>query len=99
MDFLSDEEPQALIDALGAKADIVLSDMAANTVGHQQTDHLRTMALVEARLGYAPGIFARGGTYVAKVLAGGGGTDMVARVKRNWKSVQQATSTSRTKET
>src|SRR3546814_17867490 len=55
MDFLSDEAPQALIDALGAKADIVLSDMAANTVGHQQTDHLRTMALVEAGLEFATG--------------------------------------------
>src|SRR3546814_8772495 len=90
MDFLSDEAPQALIDALGAKADIVLSDMAANTVGHQQTDHLRTMALVEAGLDFATGILADGGTYVAKVLAGGADKDLVAALKRNFQSVKHA---------
>jgi 23S rRNA (uridine2552-2'-O)-methyltransferase len=47
MDFMDDEAPETLKDALGGPADIVLSDMAANTVGHQQTDHLRTMSLVE----------------------------------------------------
>ncbi|API58383.1 rRNA methyltransferase [Tardibacter chloracetimidivorans] len=90
MDFLSDEAPQALIGALGAKADIVLSDMAANTVGHQQTDHLRTMALVEAGLDFATGILADGGTYVAKVLAGGADKDLVAALKRNFQSVKHA---------
>src|SRR3546814_8059756 len=82
MDFLSDEAPQALIDALGAKADIVLSDMAANTVGHQQTDHLRTMDLVEAGLDFATGILADGGTYVEKVLEGG--EDKEERQSKFW---------------
>lgn len=90
MDFLADEAPQALIDALGAKAELVLSDMAANTVGHQQTDHLRTMALVEAGLDFATQILADGGTYVAKVLAGGADKDLVAALKRNFRSVKHA---------
>src|SRR5690349_8605402 len=53
MDFMSDEAPERLREALGGPADIVLSDMAANTVGHPQTDHLRTMGLVEAGLDFA----------------------------------------------
>ena len=48
MDFMDEAAPERLREALGGNADLVLSDMAANTVGHQQTDHLRTMALVEA---------------------------------------------------
>ena len=48
MDFMDDAAPDALKEALGGPADLVLSDMAANTVGHPQTDHLRTMGLVEA---------------------------------------------------
>ena len=53
MDFMDEDAPGRLKDALGGAADLVLSDMAANTVGHQQTDHLRTMALVEAEIGRA----------------------------------------------
>lgn len=90
MDFLADEAPQALVGALGARADIVLSDMAANTVGHQQTDHLRTMALVEAGLQFATEILADGGTYVAKVLAGGADKDLVAELKRHFRTVKHA---------
>ncbi len=90
MDFLADDAPQALIERLGAKADIVLSDMAANTVGHQQTDHLRTMALVEAGLEFATQILAEGGTFVAKVLAGGADNELVAALKRNFRSVKHA---------
>ena len=58
------------VAALGGPADLILSDMAANTVGHQQTDHLRTMALVEAGLQFATEVLKPGGAYVAKVLAG-----------------------------
>src|SRR5919202_4500052 len=53
MDFMDEAAPERLREALGGSADLVLSDMAANTVGHQQTDHLRTMALVEAGLEFA----------------------------------------------
>lgn len=90
MDFLADDAPAKLTDALGAKADIVLSDMAANTVGHQQTDHLRTMALVEAGLEFAAEILADGGAYVAKVLAGGADKELVAALKRHFRTVKHA---------
>ena len=64
--------------------------MAANTVGHQQTDHLRTMALVEAGLEFAREVLRPGGAYVAKVLAGGADNQLVAEMKRSFSSVKHA---------
>ena len=90
MDFMDDAAPDRLKEALGGPADLVLSDMAANTVGHQQTDHLRTMALVEAGLEFAKEARRPGGAYVAKVLAGGADNDLVAQLKRNFASVKHA---------
>ena len=90
MDFMSDEAPALLAEALGGPADIVLSDMAANTVGHQQTDHLRTMALVEAGCLFASEVLRPGGTYVAKVLAGGADHGLVAELKRLFTTVKHA---------
>ena len=90
MDFMAEDAPQRIKDALGGPADLVLSDMAANTVGHQQTDHLRTMALVEAGLEFAREILRPGGAYVAKVLAGGADNQLVAELKRNFASVKHA---------
>ena len=90
MDFLDEDAPQRLKDALGGPADIVLSDMAANTVGHQQTDHLRTMALVEAGLEFATEVLRPGGAYVAKVLAGGADNQLVAEMKRHFTTVKHA---------
>jgi 23S rRNA (uridine2552-2'-O)-methyltransferase len=90
MDFMDDAAPQQLKQALGGTADLVLSDMAANTVGHQQTDHLRTMALVEAGLEFAREILRPGGAYVAKVLAGGADSQLVAELKRSFSSVKHA---------
>ena len=79
-----------LTEALGGPADIVLSDMAANTVGHPQTDHLRTMGLVEAGMDFACQELRPGGVYVAKVLAGGADNDLVAELKRNFTAVKHA---------
>nr|WP_295371371.1 RlmE family RNA methyltransferase [uncultured Sphingosinicella sp.] len=90
MDFMDDEAPERLREALGGPADLVLSDMAANTVGHPQTDHLRTMALVEAGLLFATEILRPGGAYVAKVLAGGADNDLVAELKKNFAAVKHA---------
>ena len=90
MDFMDEDAPDKLKAALGGPADLVLSDMAANTVGHQQTDHLRTMALVEAGLHFAKDVLRPGGAYVAKVLAGGADNDLVAELKRNFSSVKHA---------
>ena len=90
MDFMDETAPGALHEALGGPADLVLSDMAANTVGHQQTDHLRTMALVEAGLEFAREVLRPGGVYVAKVLAGGADNELVAELKRNFATVKHA---------
>src|SRR4051794_25927953 len=90
MDFMDEDAPSRLKDALGGPADLVLSDMAANTVGHQQTDHLRTMALVEAGLEFATEVLRPGGAYVAKVLAGGADNQLVAELKRSFSSVKHA---------
>jgi 23S rRNA (uridine2552-2'-O)-methyltransferase len=90
MDFLAEDAPKKLREALGGDADIVLSDMAANTVGHPQTDHLRTMALVEAGLEFAGEVLKPGGSYVAKVLAGGADNSLVAELKRRFTTVKHA---------
>jgi 23S rRNA (uridine2552-2'-O)-methyltransferase len=90
MDFMLDAAPGLLADSLGAQADLVLSDMAANTVGHPQTDHLRTMALVEAGMAFAADILRPGGAYVAKVLAGGADNHLVAELKRLFTTVKHA---------
>ena len=90
MDFMDDAAPVQLKDALGSPADLVLSDMAANTVGHPQTDHLRTMALVEAGMLFATEVLRPGGAYVAKVLAGGADHNLVAELKRHFTTVKHA---------
>ncbi len=90
MDFMDEEAPAVLENALGGKADLVMSDMAANTVGHKQTDHLRTMGLVEAGAWFAIENLAPGGTYLAKVLAGGTDNEMLKLLKQHFKTVKHA---------
>jgi 23S rRNA (uridine2552-2'-O)-methyltransferase len=90
MDFMDEDAPDKLREALAGEADLVLSDMAANTVGHPQTDHLRTMALVEAGMEFATEVLRPGGAYVAKVLAGGADNDLVAELKRHFTTVKHA---------
>ena len=91
MDFMDDDAPAQLKEALGVDhADLVMSDMAANTVGHPQTDHLRTMALVEAGMEFATEVLKPGGAYVAKVLAGGADNNLVAQLKRHFATVKHA---------
>lgn len=90
MDFMADEAPAALQAGLDGQPDLVMSDMAANTVGHKQTDHLRTMGLVEAAAWFAIENLANGGTFVAKVLAGGTDTELLGLLKKHFKSVKHA---------
>lgn len=90
LDFMDDTAPDQLKQALGGPADLVLSDMAANTVGHPQTDHLRTMGLVEAALDFAGDVLRPGGAFVAKVLAGGADNNLVAELKRRFTTVKHA---------
>lgn len=90
MDFMDDSAPEALARALDGPPDLVMSDMAANTVGHKQTDHLRTMGLVEAGAWFAIENLAPGGTYLAKVLAGGTDTELLALLKKHFRTVKHA---------
>ena len=90
MDFTDEAAPERLREALGGPADLILSDMAANTVGHPQTDHLRTMGLIEAALDFATEILRPGGAFVAKVLAGGADNQLVAALKKNFATVKHA---------
>ena len=90
LDFMDEAAPERLKQALSGPADLVLSDMAANTVGHPQTDHLRTMALVEAGLEFAKEVLRPGGAFIAKVLAGGTDTQLLAELKRHFTTVKHA---------
>lgn len=90
MDFMDDSAPGLLVEALGGAPDLVISDMAANTVGHKATDHLRTMGLVETAAHFAIENLSIGGAFVAKVLAGGTDTDLLALLKRHFTTVKHA---------
>lgn len=90
MDFMDDAAPDRLKEALGAPPDLVLSDMAANTVGHAQTDHLRTMALVEAAAWFAIENLVDGGAFVAKVFAGGTDDALLKVLKQHFRTVKHA---------
>jgi len=91
MDFMDEAAPDRLREAIGTdQVDLVMSDMAANTVGHPQTDHLRTMGLVEAGMEFASQVLRPGGAYVAKVLAGGADNNLVAELKRHFATVKHA---------
>ena len=90
LDFMADEAPGLLSNTLDGPPDLVISDMAANTVGHKQTDHLRTMALVETAAHFAVEVLAEGGSFVAKGFAGGTDAELLALLKRHFRSVKHA---------
>jgi 23S rRNA (uridine2552-2'-O)-methyltransferase len=87
-DFLDADAPEVLRAALGGNpADVVMSDMAAPTTGHRQTDHLRTTMLGEAAADFAASVLRPGGHFVAKVFQGGAGSELLAMLKRDFASV------------
>ena len=88
MDFNDEDAPERLKAMLGGQADVVLSDMAANTIGHRQTDHLKIVALVEMAAEFAREVLAPGGSFVAKVLQGGTEGELLASLKRDFKVVK-----------
>jgi 23S rRNA (uridine2552-2'-O)-methyltransferase len=88
LDFMSDEAPDKLKALLDGEADVVLSDMAASATGHQQTDHLKIMALAETAYAFAAEVLAPGGTFVAKVLQGGATGDLLKELKRDFEEVR-----------
>ena len=87
MDFLSDEAAGKIGAWLDGRADVVMSDMAAASCGHRQTDHLRIIALCEAAAGFAFDVLEDGGAFVAKVLSGGAEAELQTLLKQKFRKV------------
>ena len=91
MDFTTDEAPELLKTMLGGHlADIVMSDMAANTTGIHSIDHLRIMNLLEMAYDFAIQVLAPNGVFIAKIFQGGTENEFLARMKRDFKTVKHA---------
>ena len=88
MDFLDDRAPDKLRAMIGGGADIVMSDMAANTTGHRKTDQLRIIGLVENAAAFACEILNPGGVFLAKVFQSGAEADLLAQLKRDFTTVK-----------
>jgi 23S rRNA (uridine2552-2'-O)-methyltransferase len=88
LDFLSDDAPEKITAMMGARADAVLSDMAANTTGHRKTDQLRILGLVESATAFASEVLNPGGTFLAKVFQSGADAELLAQLKRDFSSVR-----------
>jgi 23S rRNA (uridine2552-2'-O)-methyltransferase len=88
MDFTDPNCAAMLIDALGGAPDLVLSDMAPNTTGHRQTDHLRIVGLIESAVDFAVSVLKPGGAFVAKAFQGGETAAVIAALKANFSDVR-----------
>jgi 23S rRNA (uridine2552-2'-O)-methyltransferase len=88
LDFTKDDAPAVLKAALAGEADLVLSDMAAPTTGHRETDHIRIIALAEIAYEFAAEVLAPGGAFIAKVFQGGSEKDLLARLKQDFTTVR-----------
>ena len=88
MDFTDPACGPKLIELLGGAPDVVLSDMAPNTIGHRETDHLRIMGLIEAAADFAVSVLKPGGAFVAKAFQGGGTSELMAALKRRFAEVK-----------
>ncbi len=88
MDFLDAGAPQQLREMLGGGADIVMSDMAANTTGHRKTDQLRIVGLVEAAAEFACEVLKPGGAFLAKVFQSGADAQLLAQLKQNFATIR-----------
>lgn len=93
MDFMDDDAPDRLKDMIrqyndDGLADCVLSDMAPNTTGHKQTDHLKIMAVVEAAYWFAKEVLKPEGVFIAKVRQGGAQNTLLAEMKRDFKTIK-----------
>ncbi|MEP9368991.1 RlmE family RNA methyltransferase [Xanthobacter sp. VNH20] len=88
LDFLDEKAPARLLELLDGRADIVMSDMAANATGHKKTDHIKIVALVELAVEFARQVLAPGGTFLAKVIQGGTEGVLLADLKRDFSSVK-----------
>ncbi|MBN8943256.1 MAG: RlmE family RNA methyltransferase [Rhizobiales bacterium] len=87
-DFTDDDAPDRLKALLGGEADVVLSDMAANAMGHKQTDHLKIIYLAELAIHFAREVLAPGGHFLCKVLQGGTEGQLLTDLKRDFTTVK-----------
>lgn len=87
-DFTAPGAPERLVASLGGGPDLILSDMAPNTIGHRRTDHLRIVALIEAASEFAIGTLKPGGSFLTKAFQGGETADVVARLKSAFADVR-----------
>jgi len=90
LDFLADDAPDKLREALGGKADLVLSDMAPSTTGHSGTDHIRIMAMAETAALFATEILAPNGAFVCKLFQGGAEKTLLDALKKRFAKVRHA---------
>ncbi len=88
LDFLADDAPEKLLAMMGGRADVVMSDMAANTTGHRKTDQLRILGLVEGAAAFAADVLNPGGTFVAKVFQSGADATLMTQLKRDFTTVK-----------
>ena len=88
LDFLADDAIEKILAQLGGKVNVVLSDMAAASSGHKQTDHLKIMALCEAALDFAMDILEEGGSFCAKVLQGGTENELLREMRKHFTTVK-----------
>ena len=87
LDFLAPDAPERLKALAGGPVDVVLSDMAANTTGHKQTDHIRIVAMAELAIDFACEVLAPGGAFLAKVFQGGTEAELLRRLKTEFTAV------------
>jgi 23S rRNA (uridine2552-2'-O)-methyltransferase len=88
LDFMADDAPSRLNAMLGGGADVVMSDMAANTTGHRKTDQLRIVGLVETAAAFACDVLKPGGIFLAKVFQSGADAELLAQLKRDFATVR-----------
>jgi 23S rRNA (uridine2552-2'-O)-methyltransferase len=88
LDFLSLDAPKKLVAMMDGRADIVMSDMAANTTGHRKTDQLRMVGLVETAADFAAEVLKVGGTFLAKTFQSGAEGELMVQLKRDYASVR-----------
>ncbi len=88
LDFHTAAAPERLTAMIGGRADVVLSDMAANTTGHRKTDQLRIVGLVEIAVAFASEILNPGGAFLAKVFQSGADAELLAQLKRDFATVR-----------
>jgi 23S rRNA (uridine2552-2'-O)-methyltransferase len=88
LDFLTADAPEKLLKMMGGRADVVMSDMAANTTGHRKTDQLRIISLVEAAALFASEVLNPGGAFLAKVFQSGAEGELLAQLKRDFSTVR-----------